>query len=118
MTATSDHVPCGFVENVHVVNPDLNDSIQVSYKKNFLGEPTGKDNPELLKIFPSHRHDGSIINIISCIRYMKGGKSAFWKDDKIAEILIKKTISFIEEHKNIPFFLYFATQNARQMVHK
>ena len=43
---------------------------------------------------------------------MKGGKSALWKDDKIAETLTGKAVSFIEKHKNGPFFLYFATQDA------
>ena len=31
-----------------VANYDPSDPIEVSYTKNFPGEPTGKDNPELL----------------------------------------------------------------------
>ena len=95
-----------------MINLDPNDPIQVSYKKNFPGEPTGKDNPELLKMHPSHGHNQSIVNGISRIGYMKGGKSALWQDDKIAETLTGKAISFIEGHKDAPFFLYFATQDA------
>ena len=112
MAATGDRVPCVFVENDRVINLDPNDPIQVSYKKNFPGEPTGKDNPELLKMHPSHGHNQSIVNGISRIGYMKGGKSALWQDDKIAETLTGKAISFIEGHKDAPFFLYFATQDA------
>ena len=112
MAATGDRVPCVFVENDQVVNLDPNDPLQVSYKKNFPGEPTGKDNPELLKMHPSHGHNQSIVNGISRIGYMKGGKSALWQDDRIAETLTDKAVSFIERHKDTPFFLYFATQDA------
>ena len=46
MAATSDRVPCVYIENGKVVNLDLSDSIHVSYTHNFPGEPTGKNNPE------------------------------------------------------------------------
>ncbi|HOT65612.1 MAG TPA: sulfatase-like hydrolase/transferase, partial [Dysgonamonadaceae bacterium] len=86
MAATADRVPCVFVENQRVVGLDPRDPIQVSYTKNFPGEPTGKNNPELLtKLRPSHGHDMSIVNGISRIGYMKGGKSALWKDENIAD---------------------------------
>ena len=58
MAATGDRVPCVFVENDQVINLDPNDPIQVSYKANFPGEPTGKDNPELLKMHPSRIYAG------------------------------------------------------------
>ena len=90
MAATGDRVPCVFVENDRVINLDPNDPIQVSYKKNFPGEPTGKDNPELLKMHPSHGHNQSIVNGISRIGYMKGGKSALWQDEDIADIITDK----------------------------
>ena len=111
MAATGDRVPCVFVENGRVVNLSPNDPIYVSYKKNFPGEPTGKNNPELLVMQPSHGHNQSIVNGISRIGFMKGGKSALWKDDQIADELTHKAVSFIEEHKNQPFFLYFATHS-------
>lgn len=112
MAATGDRVPCVFVENGRVVNLDPNDPIYVSYQKNFPGEPTGKDNPELLTMFPSHGHNQSIVNGISRIGFMKGGKSALWKDDRIADELTARAVDFIERHKDRPFFLYFATQDA------
>ncbi len=112
MAATGDRVPCVFVENSRVINLDPNDPIEVSYKKNFPGEPTGKDNPELLRLHPSHGHNQSIVNGISRIGFMKGGKSALWSDEKIAEELTERAISFIENNKDKPFFLYFATQDA------
>lgn len=42
--ATNDRVPCIFIENGRGVNLDPNDPLYVSYKENFPGEPTGKDN--------------------------------------------------------------------------
>jgi arylsulfatase A-like enzyme len=112
LAATGDRVPCVYVENERIVNLDPKDPIAVSYEKNFEGEPTGKLNPELLKMHPSHGHDMSIVNGISRIGFMKGGKSALWKDDEIADVITGKALSFIEKSKDKPFFLYFATQDA------
>lgn len=106
--ATNDRVPTVFVENGKVVNLDPNDPIEVSYRKNFPGEPTGKANPELLKIHPSHGHDQSITNGISRIGYMKGGKSALWVDEDMADTFLDKATNFVKENKEKPFFLYYA----------
>ena len=109
MAATADRVPCVFVENHHVVGLDPKDPISVSYTKNFPGEPTGKDNPELLtKQKPSHGHDMSIVNGISRIGFMKGGKAALWKDEDMADTFTGKAVQFIEKNKEQNFFLYFA----------
>lgn len=112
LAATGDRVPCVYVENERVINLDPKDPISVSYEKNFEGEPTGKLNPELLKMHPSHGHDMSIVNGISRIGFMKGGKSALWKDEEIADVITGKAVVFIEKSKDKPFFLYFATQDA------
>jgi arylsulfatase A-like enzyme len=112
LAATGDRVPCVYVENERIVNLDPKDPIYVSYEKNFDGEPTGKLNPELLKMHPSHGHDMSIVNGISRIGFMKGGKSALWKDEEIADVITGKALGFIKANKDKPFFLYFATQDA------
>jgi len=112
LAATGDRVPCVYVENERVIHLDPKDPISVSYEKNFEGEPTGKLNPELLKMHPSHGHDMSIVNGISRIGFMKGGKSALWKDEEIADVITSKALAFIEKSKDKPFFLYFATQDA------
>ena len=63
MAATADRVPCVFIENGKVANYDPSAPIEVSYKQNFPGEPTGADHPELLyNQKPSHGHDMSIVN--------------------------------------------------------
>lgn len=110
--ATGDRVPCIFVENHNVLNLDKNDPIKVSYKAPIdSNAPTGKKNPELLKMLPSHTHDNTIVNGVSRIGYMTGGKSALWKDEDFADIFIKKANSYITENKKKPFFLYFATHD-------
>lgn len=109
--ATGDRVPCVFVENRRVVGLDPNDPIKVSFKEPILVEPTGKDHPELLKMHPSHGHDMTIVNGISRIGYMSGGKSALWIDEDIADVITGKAVRFIEENKSKPFFLYFATHD-------
>jgi arylsulfatase A-like enzyme len=109
--ATGDRVPCVFVENRKVVGLDPADPIRVSFREPILTEPTGKDHPELLKLHPSHGHDMTIINGISRIGYMSGGKSALWVDENIADVITGKAISFIEKNRDRPFFLYFATHD-------
>ena len=109
--ATGDRVPCVFVENSKVVNLNPNDPIQVSYDHPIGNEPTGKDHPELLKMQPSHGHNNTIVNGISRIGYMSGGKEALWTDENIADVLITKAKDFIIDNKNNPFFLYFATHD-------
>jgi arylsulfatase A-like enzyme len=105
--ATNDRVPCVFVENGNVDGLDPADPILVSYKENFEGEPTGKSNPELLKLHPSHGHDMSIVNGVPRIGFMKGGKAALWTDETMAEVFVAKAKKFLLEHKDRPFFMYY-----------
>lgn len=108
MAATGDRVPCVYVHNRRVVGLDPSDPIRVSYKQNFMGEPTGKDNPELLKVHPSHGHNQSIVNGISRIGFMQGGKSALWKDEEMSDRFLERAQAFVEKHRSSPFFLYYA----------
>jgi arylsulfatase A-like enzyme len=109
--ATGDRVPCVYVENRRVAGLDPNDPITVSYTKKVGSWPTGKENPELLKMHPSEGHDMTIVNGISRIGYMTGGKSALWSDDRIAETLTSKAVKYIEDNRQNSFFLYFATHD-------
>ncbi len=112
MAATADRVPCVFIENGMVANYDPSAPIEVSYRKNFEGEPTGRDNPELLyNLKASHGHDMSIVNGIGRIGFMKGGGEALWKDENIADSITVHAINFIKKHKDEPFFMYFATND-------
>ncbi len=109
--ATGDRVPCVFVENSRVVGLDPSDPISVNYKEKTGDWPTGRENPELLKMHPSHGHDMTIVNGISRIGYMTGGKSALWVDENIADVITDKAVKFIENNKDKPFFLYFSTHD-------
>ncbi len=110
MAATQDRVPTVYIKNGDVVNLDPADPIQVNYRENFDGEPTGKLNPELLKLNWHHGHNNSIINGIPRIGFMKGGDSAKWVDEEMASHFLKKALNFIKSNKDKPFFLYYALQ--------
>ncbi len=110
MAATQDRVPTVYIKNGDVVNLDPNDPIEINYKENFEGEPTGVDNPELLKLKWHHGHNNSIVNGIPRIGYMKGGESAKWVDEDMADHFLKGAQDYVKKHKNEPFFLYYAMQ--------
>lgn len=109
--ATVDRVPCVFVEDGRVVNLDPEDPIQVDYEKKVGNWPTGEENPELLTMKPSQGHNNTIVNGISRIGYMTGGKSALWKDDQIAQTILQKAEQFISDNQEKPFFLFFGTHD-------
>lgn len=105
--ATNDRVPCVFLENGEVVGLDPNDPLYVDYKMNFSGEPTGKNNPEMLRMHPSVGHAGSIVNGVPRIGFQKGGKKAQWKDEEMAGLFLDKAKEFVKKNQNRPFFLYY-----------
>lgn len=112
MAATADRVPCVFIEQGHIANFDPSAPIEVSYRQNFEGEPTGASHPELLtKLKPSHGHDMSIVNGISRIGYMKGGGKALWRDEDIADSITAHALQFIDENKDASFFMYLCAND-------
>ena len=108
--ATADRVPSVFVENHKVVALDSSDPIQVDYYKKVGNDPTGKENPELLKMRSSlnHGHNNTIVNGIGRIGYMSGGNKARWTDEEMPLTFLAKAKEFIENNKKQPFFLYYA----------
>ncbi len=109
--ATADRVPTVFMENHLVVGLDSADPISVNYKAKIGDEPTGKENPELLKMSatPGHGHNNTIINGIGRIGFMEGGKKARWTDEEISFTFLEKAKAFIQTNRKNPFFLYFNT---------
>ena len=109
--ATADRVPTVFLENHVVIGQDANDPIEVNYKHKIGNDPTGKENPELLKMkaSPHHGHDNTIVNGIGRIGFMSGGYKARWTDEEISTTFLTKAQEFIQENRNNPFFLYFPT---------
>jgi arylsulfatase A-like enzyme len=110
MAATQDRVPTVYIEDGHVVNLNPDDPIEVNYRNNFEGEPTGKENPELLRLMWHHGHNNSIINGIPRLGYMKGGHTARWNDETMSDEFLMKAKDYIKSKKDEPFFLYYAMQ--------
>ncbi len=108
MAATQDRVPTIYIDNGKVVNLDSKDPIVVNYDKNFPGQPTGKENPELLSMKWHHGHNSSIVNGIPRIGYVSGGASANWSDVDLADHFLAKAQTYVKSHKAEPFFLYYA----------
>ncbi|MDO6761327.1 arylsulfatase [Tamlana sp. 2_MG-2023] len=110
MAATQDRVPTVYIQNGNVVGLDPNDPIEVNYQKNFEGEPTAISNPDLLTMTWHHGHNNSIVNGIPRIGYMKGGEAAKWNDEDMADHFLVEAQNYVKQHKNEPFFLYYALQ--------
>ncbi len=117
MAATADRVPCVYIEDGRVVDLDPNDPIEIAYdrvERKWPDEITARTNPELLKAWgrPSdHQHDKTIIDGISRIGHMRGGKKASWQDQDLANRITSEAEKFIKNAKGEPIFLYFATND-------
>lgn len=110
MAATQDRVPTVYIKDGYVDGLDPNDPIEIDYKNNFEGQPTGKDNPELLTMMWHHGHNSSIVNGIPRIGFMKGGEAAKWSDVDMADHFLAKAQEYVKSQKNKPFFLYYGLQ--------
>ncbi|MBJ7882509.1 sulfatase family protein [Gelidibacter salicanalis] len=108
--ATADRVPTVFMENHHVVALDPTDPIEVDYRKKVGNDPTGLENPELLKMHssPNHGHNNTIVNGIGRIGYMSGGNRARWTDEEMPMTFLYKATEYIQNNKEEPFFLFYA----------
>jgi len=111
MAATGDRAPCVYIENQRIVGLDPADPISVSYGKPFPGEPTGISERDHLKMDWAYGHNNTVVNGIGRIGFSKGGKSALWKDEDMADTFTRKGVEFIERNKEKPFFLYFASHD-------
>lgn len=110
MAATNDRVPCVYVQDRRVVGLDPADPIEVTYDwdQAFVDQPTGRHNPEMLRMKHSHGHDCTIVNGVGRIGHMRGGQAALWTDETMAEVFSEQAVSFVEESGDQPFFLYYA----------
>lgn len=106
--ATADRVPTIFVENHHTVALDSADPITVSYTHKVGNDPTGKEDPQLLKMHSSEGHDGTIVNGIGRIGWMEGGHRARWVDEELGDDFFDQVQSFIVDNQHHPFFIYYA----------
>lgn len=107
--ATADRVPTVFMENDKVVGLEPGDTLEISYKTKIGNEPTGAENPELLKMTATGtQHSNTIVNGIARIGYMKGGKLARWTDEELGPVFLSKAQEFIATNNDKPFFLYYS----------
>lgn len=104
--ATVDRVPSVWIEDDRVVGLDPADPITVSYEADLRAEPNGLDHPEDLRYRADKQHSGTIVNRISRIGFMAGGKSARFKDEELTSTVVKKSVQFLETRGDRPFFLY------------
>ncbi len=116
--ATNDRTPCVYIENGRIVNLDPDDPVSVSYRGRIPDSvpgtkyPDGLLNPEAVTVYKGGRgHCATVINGLGRIGYMKGGKSALFKDEDIADDLVREAKAFIEANKDSPFFLFFSASD-------
>lgn len=112
--STGDRVPCVYLENQRVVGLEKSDPISVGYGKPFPDIPTGVNSPHLLKQYTDTYHLGTVINGISRIGHMKGGKKAEWVDEDFPFVLTEKANRFIGRDSERPFFLFFSLHDIHQ----
>ena len=110
MADTQDRVPTVYIENGYVVNLDPNDPIEVNFKNDDYGLPSGTKNPELLTMKWHHGHNKAIVNGVPRIGYMKGGEKAKWSDIDMADKFLDEAKKYIDKVKGKPFFLFYTLQ--------
>jgi len=116
--ATNDRIPCVYIENGHVVNLDPRDPITMSRRGRIPDSvpgtkyPDARANPESITAYKGDgAHSGTVLNGLGRIGYMKGGKSALFKDENIADDFVREAKKFITTNKDKPFFLFFSAND-------
>ena len=111
LPTTNDRVPQVYVQNHRVLNLDPQDPLWVGDKKPADDHPTGITHRSSLKMDWSHGHNATIHNGISRIGFYTGGHAARFRDEDLADEWVKQSVSWIEAHKEKPFFLFFSSHD-------
>ncbi|WP_417378959.1 sulfatase family protein [Gimesia sp.] len=111
LPTTNDRVPQVYVKDHRVLNLDPADPLWVGSKKPSPDHPTGLTHRETLKMDWSHGHNSTIHNGISRIGFYTGGHAARFRDEDLADKWVEKSVEFIEQNKDKPFFLFFASHD-------
>jgi arylsulfatase A-like enzyme len=111
LPTTNDRVPQVYLENHRVLGLDPADPLWVGDKPPAGNHPTGVTHRDTLRMDWSHGHNGTIHNGISRIGYYTGGHAARFRDEDLADKWIEKSVEWIEENKDKPFFLFFASHD-------
>ena len=111
LPTTNDRVPQVYVNDHRVLNLDPADPLWVGNKKPSPDHPTGLTHRHTLKMDWSHGHNSTIHNGISRIGFYTGGRAARFRDEDLADKWVEKSIQFMEQHKDEPFFLFFSSHD-------
>lgn len=120
LPTTNDRVPQVYVQDHRVLDLDPADPLWVGKKKPSEDHPTGLTHRETLKMDWSHGHNSTIHNGISRIGFYTGGNAARFRDEDLSDKWVEKSIKWIEEDGNQPFFLFFSSHDLHvpRMVHE
>ncbi|MEQ9407995.1 MAG: sulfatase-like hydrolase/transferase [Fuerstiella sp.] len=111
LPTTNDRVPQVYVHDHRVPNLDPADPLWVGRKKPSPDHPTGITHRDTLKMDWSHGHNSTIHNGISRIGFYTGGHAARFRDEDLADKWVEKSVEFIEQHRDKPFFLFFSSHD-------
>jgi len=110
LPTTNDRVPQVYVTDSRVLNLDPSDPLWVGNKAP-EGQPTGITHRDTLKMDWTHGHNSTIHNGISRIGAYTGGHAARFRDEDLADMWVDQSVKWIEENKDNPFFLFFASHD-------
>lgn len=111
LPTTNDRVPQVFVEHNRVRGLDPADPLWVGDTLPSPDHPTGVSHRETLRMDWSRRHNETIHNGISRIGYYTGGHAARFRDEDLADTWVRQAVAWMEEHRDRPFFLFFASHD-------
>ncbi|WP_242632192.1 sulfatase family protein [Rubripirellula amarantea] len=111
LPTTNDRVPQVYVKDHRVLNLDPEDPLWVGDKIPSPDHPTGITHRDSLKMDWTHGHNSTIHNGISRIGFYTGGHSARFRDEDLADKWVEQSNQFISNHKDEPFFLFFAAHD-------
>ncbi|MGD1977843.1 MAG: arylsulfatase [Akkermansiaceae bacterium] len=111
LPTTNDRVPQVYVTKSRVLNLDPKDPLWVGRKKPSPDHPTGLTHRDTLKMDWSHGHNSTIHNGISRIGFYTGGHAARFRDEDLADKWVEKSVEWIEQNKDRPFFLFYASHD-------
>ena len=111
LPTTNDRVPQVYVENHRVPNLDAQDPLWVGNKKPSPDHPTGRTHRKTLKMDWSRGHNGTVHNGISRIGFYTGGHAARFRDEDLADEWVRRSVKWMEAHRDSPFFLFFSSHD-------
>jgi arylsulfatase A-like enzyme len=111
LPTTNDRVPQVYVEQGRVLNLDPQDPITLHKRKPSPEHPNGIDHRNTLKMDWTHGHNQTLHNGISRIGFYTGGHQARFRDEDLADAWVEKSLKWIRENKEKPFFLFFASHD-------